>query len=119
MKIRNIVIGLFSVLLLANCSYSWGQFKRYSVEVPANLEVVGERVSGRDCGFLGSRWYSNSIAEASRKALSNASPTATGLKDVEVIAQSYQWGPFGGCIKVEGTPVREVAAPATKSTKKK
>ncbi|TGK26911.1 hypothetical protein [Leptospira stimsonii] len=118
MKIQRILFSLVLVFLFADCSYNWGQFKKYSLTVPSDLEVVGERVSGRDCGFLGSRWYSNSIAAAAREALLSA-PGATGLKDVEVIAQSYQYGLWGGCIKVEGTPVREIAAPPVKPGKKK
>ncbi len=99
---------LFSV----NCSYNWGQFKRYSIEAPADLEVVGSTVSGRSCSFLPYRWYGGSIAEATREALAQA-PGATGLKDAEVMAQSYQYF-FFGCIKVEGTPVREMVAKPSK-----
>ncbi|QOI51576.1 hypothetical protein [Leptospira interrogans] len=109
---------IFLLLVSLNCSYNWGQFKRYSVTVPTDLEVIGSgtRVTGSDCSFLPTRWYTNSIAEAVREAL-KLSPGATGLKDVEVKAQSYQYV-FFGCIEVEGTPVREVVVPA-KSTKKK
>ncbi|EMY76023.1 hypothetical protein LEP1GSC060_2264 [Leptospira weilii serovar Ranarum str. ICFT] len=108
------LVTLVLILFLANCSYNWGQFKRYSIEVPADLEVVGSPVSGRSCSFLPTRWYTNSIAEATREALAQA-PGATGLKDAEVTAQSYQYV-FFGCIKVEGTPVREIV---TKPSKKK
>ncbi|MGJ4754377.1 hypothetical protein [Leptospira kmetyi] len=119
MNIQRVVLGFFSFLMIANCSYNWGQFKKYSVGDPVvELEVVGERVSGRDCGFFPTRWYSNSIAEATREALKSV-PNATGLKDVDVSAQSYQYGPFGSCIKVEGIPVREVVVAPGKPTKKK
>ncbi|EMK05562.1 MULTISPECIES: hypothetical protein [Leptospira] len=110
------LLYLVLMLFLFNCSHNWGQFKRYSVEAPVGLEVVGSTVSGRSCSFGPTRWYASSIAEATRDALAQA-PGATGLKDVEVIAQSYQYF-FLGCIKVEGTPVREVVA-ATKPSPKK
>nr|EMN22059.1 hypothetical protein LEP1GSC063_3223 [Leptospira santarosai serovar Arenal str. MAVJ 401] len=85
---------------------------------PTDLELIGSggRVTGSDCSFLPTRWYTNNIAEAVRDALKSA-PGATGLKDVDVKAQSYQYV-FFSCIEVEGTPVREVLAPA-KPTKKK
>ncbi|EJZ42283.1 hypothetical protein LEP1GSC178_0045 [Leptospira licerasiae str. MMD4847] len=54
-----------------------------------------------------SNWYANSIAEAVRDAL-NASPGATGLKDVDVKAKSYHYF-FLSCVEVEGTPVKEIA----------
>ncbi|TGL29711.1 hypothetical protein EHQ52_17180 [Leptospira koniambonensis] len=111
-------ILLFAFALAANCSYNWGQFNRYAVVAPANLEVVGsgERVVGRDCGFSPSRWYSNSIAEAVRDALI-AAPGSTGLKDVDVKARSYHYF-FLSCVEVEGTPVKEVVA-EKKTNKKK
>ncbi len=102
------LIGILFVLFFVSCSYNWGQFRQYSVSAPSNLEVLGPPVSGRDCGFwIPSRWYANSIAEATRDALKSV-PGATGLKDVEVTAQSYQYV-IGHCIKVEGIPVREIA----------
>ncbi|MCH1911678.1 hypothetical protein L9Z41_03670 [Leptospira noguchii] len=115
--LKSITLFLF-LLLSVNCSFNWGQFKRYSVEIPTDLEVVGNgtRVSGSDCSFLPTRWYVNSIAQAVRDALQSA-PGATGLQDVEVKAKSYQYI-IMGCIEVEGTPVREVST-VTKPTKKK
>ncbi|TGM87911.1 hypothetical protein [Leptospira licerasiae] len=116
-------VNIFSILIIAfaisaNCSYNWGQFNRYSVIAPANLELVGsvERVTGRDCGFLPTWWYSNSIAEATRDALS-AVPGATGLKDVDVKAKSYHYF-FLSCVEVEGTPVKEVVAEKKPNKKK-
>lgn len=49
------VLTLCILLLLVSvdCFYNWGQFKRYSVRVPADLEVIesGIRVTGSDCAF--------------------------------------------------------------------
>ncbi|WP_016757308.1 hypothetical protein [Leptospira santarosai] len=118
-KAFKVVTLCFLLLVVSvNCSYNWGQFKRYSVTAPTDLELIGSggRVTGSDCSFLPTRWYTNNIAEAVRDALKSA-PGATGLKDVDVKAQSYQYV-FFSCIEVEGTPVREVLAPA-KPTKKK
>ncbi|ASV11353.1 hypothetical protein [Leptospira santarosai] len=114
---KSIVLFLL-ILLSASCSYNWGQFKRYSVTTPSDLEVVGNgtRVSGSDCSFLPHRWYASNIAQATRDALQSA-PGATGLQDVEVMAKSYQYL-IMGCIKVEGTPVREIS-PVAKPIKKK
>ncbi|MBW0433911.1 hypothetical protein HGB47_09805 [Leptospira yasudae] len=100
---------------LTNCSYNWGNFNKYALTAPSNLEIVGScTVSGTSCSFGPYRWYASSIAEAAREALLSV-PGETGLKDVEGIVQSYQYL-FLGCVKVEGTPVKEI--PETKSKKK-
>ncbi|WP_061222682.1 hypothetical protein [Leptospira weilii] len=100
----------------ANCSYNWGNFKRYAVNAPTNLEIAGpSTVSGSNCSFGFSRWYASSIAEAAREALRSA-PGATGLKDVRVSVKLYKYF-FFGCIKVEGTPVKEIQE-TTRSEKK-
>ncbi|EMF82028.1 hypothetical protein LEP1GSC188_0769 [Leptospira weilii serovar Topaz str. LT2116] len=67
---------------------------------------ITETVSGSSCSFGPYRWDASSFAEATREALLNA-PGATGLKDVKVTVKSYKYF-FLGCVKVEGTPVKEI-----------
>ncbi|MBM9549272.1 hypothetical protein JWG40_19795 [Leptospira sp. 201903074] len=100
-------LSLLAIAFVVNCSYKVGNFKEFSLEVPTNLEVVGSgTVEGRDCGItILNAWYDQSIAEATRDALSKA-PGATGLKDVTIKGVHGVYI-FLNCVYVEGTPVVE------------
>ncbi|MDF3819791.1 hypothetical protein P3G55_07775 [Leptospira sp. 96542] len=112
-KSFKLVFCALFIICFLGCHHNWGNFKRYSVDSPNNLEIKGEQVSGKDCRFLFSftdsylllptNWYWNSIAEASRNAL-RSNTSATGLKDVEIESQFYL---LFNCISVTGIPVVE------------
>lgn len=104
-------LAFFAIAFAVSCSTKVGNFKEVSLEAPTNLEVVGTgTVEGRECGFSGfyNAWYNQSIAEATRDALSKA-PGATGLKDVTIKGKHGVWLVLN-CVYVEGTPVVEKAA---------
>jgi hypothetical protein len=88
---------------MLNC-HRWGNFKKYELKVPQNLEIQNTRVKGSDCRYLYGWWFWNSIAEATRDALEKA-PGYEGLSDVTVGTESYF---FIHCIVVEGNPAREI-----------
>lgn len=110
---NKLIILTISFSLLTQCSSHWGNFKKYSLDKPSNLEVVGERVSGSDGSFF-KYWYTQNIATATRDALSKA-PGATGLTDVEVKAESYY---IYNRIVVSGIPVKETESTSNKKSKK-
>ena len=110
----NLIIAIFSLGFLFQCTYHWGNVKQYSLEKPSNLEVVGNRVSGSDGVFL-LGWHTQSISKATRDALAKA-PGATGLTDVEVIAESYY---IYNQIVVTGIPVKEIQPTENNKNKKK
>lgn len=104
-------LSLLAIAFAVSCSTKVGNFKEFSLEAPANLEVVGSGpVEGRECSFAvgNNAWYNQSIAEATRDALTKA-PGATGLKDVTIKGKHAVWL-FLNCVYVEGTPVAEKAA---------
>lgn len=104
-------LSLLAIVFAVSCSTKVGNFKEFSLEAPANLEVVGSGpVEGRECGWAGfnNTWYNQSIAEATRDALSKA-PGATGLKDATIKGKHGVWLVLN-CVYVEGTPVVEKAA---------
>ncbi len=112
---KNIFIT-FTLILLVNCTHKWGNFKSYELQAPTNLETLGEAVTGSDCSFVANQWFRNNISDAIRDAISNAPAGTTGLKDVTVSVANFRYL-FTSCIKVEGTPVKESAAPTTKAKK--
>lgn len=92
------------LLVLSGCTHNWGNFRKVSVEAPANLETVGTKpVEGEDCAWFIGWWYWRSMAQAVRNALALA-PGATALKDVTV---SWRYGVISSCFVVKGTPVKE------------
>ncbi|MGE8722821.1 hypothetical protein ACO2KS_14565 [Leptospira terpstrae] len=104
-------LSLLAIAFAVSCSYKVGNFKEFSLEIPTNLEVVGTGpVEGRECGYNGfnNTWYNQSVAEATRDALSKA-PGATGLKDVTIKGKHGIWLVLN-CVYVEGTPVIEKTA---------
>lgn len=103
-------LAFFAIAFAVSCSYKVGNFKEVSLEAPTNLEVVGTgTVEGSECGFaVFNAWYDQSIAAATRDALSKA-PGATGLKDVTIKGKHGVWVVLN-CVYVEGTPVAEKAA---------
>ncbi|PJZ44603.1 hypothetical protein [Leptospira brenneri] len=107
-------VSFFAIAFAVSCSYKVGNFKEVSLEAPANLEVVGSgTVEGRECGWAGfnNTWYNQSIAEATRDALTKA-PGATGLKDVTISGKHAVWLVLN-CVYVEGTPVIEKSSAST------
>ncbi len=106
-----LAIIALSLVLSTGCVHNWGNFRKISTEVPANVEVVGTQpVEGQDCAWLFGYWYWRSMAQAVRNALALA-PGATGLKDVEV---TWSHKVIGTCLVVKGTPVKEAGAKAGK-----
>ncbi|MBM9589943.1 hypothetical protein JWG41_05765 [Leptospira sp. 201903075] len=104
-------LSLLAIAFAVSCSTKVGNFKEFSLEAPANLEVVGSGpVEGRECSLAvgNNGWYNQSIAEATRDALTKA-PGATGLKDVTIKGKHGVWLVLN-CVYVEGTPVVEKTA---------
>ncbi|MCB1141579.1 MAG: hypothetical protein KDK54_05035 [Leptospiraceae bacterium] len=100
------ILSILAVLFFINCTNHWGNFKKYSLKAPENLEVLGGEVSGKSCGFswFFQGWYSQNLAEATRDALSKV-PGATGLKDASVEGDHSQV--LIVCMKITGIPVKE------------
>ncbi len=112
---KKIILVFFMIF---NCSHNMGNFKEYSIVAPSNLIPIGSgTVKGENCKwrfFTLRGWWSTSLAEATRDALTKA-PGATGLKDAVISGHHESF--FYACVEVEGTPVKEAGSETPSKSK--